>query len=131
MVCSDHPAWARRRGGRAPGACPSTLGLGLLEYEVYIQSLQYNGNGQYCHLTNDHEGAAVHMGTVASSLLAAAAGQVPAQAEGPQLGALLRALLGVHLGALLGALLCAHLGALLGLEGRGPRPVAQLVTLSL
>ena len=71
------------------------------------------------------------MGTVASSLLAAAAGQVPAQAEGPQLGALLRALLGVHLGALLGALLGAHLGALLGLEGRGPRPVAQLVTLSL
>ena len=46
MVCYDHPAWARRRGGRAPGACPSTLGLGLLEYEVYIQSLQYNGNGQ-------------------------------------------------------------------------------------
>ena len=55
------------------------------------------------------------MGTVASSLLAAAAGQVPAQAEGPQLGALL----GVHL------------GSLLGLEGRGPRPVAQLVPLSL
>ena len=102
MVCSDHPAWARRRGGRAPGACPSTLGPGLLEYEVYIQSLQYNGNGQYCHLTNDHIGAAVDMGTVASSLLAAAAGQVPAQAEGPQLGALLRALLGVHLSSLLG-----------------------------
>ena len=119
MVCSDHPAWARRRGGRAPGACPSTLGPGLLEYEVYIQSLQYNGNGQYCHLTNNHVGAAVDMGTVASGLLAAAAGQVPAQAEGPQLGALLRALLGVHL------------GSLLGLEGRGPRPVAQLVTLSL
>ena len=51
------------------------------------------------------------MGTVASSLLAAAAGQVPAQAEGAQLG------------ALLGALLGAQLGALLGLEGRGPRPV--------
>ena len=119
MVCSDHPAWARRRGGRAPGACPSTLGPGLLEYEVYIQSLQYNGNGQYCHLTNDHVGAAVDMGTVASSLLAAAAGQVPAQAERAQLGALLGALLGVHL------------GSLLGLEGRGPRPVAQLVTLSL
>ena len=67
------------------------------------------------------------MGTVASSLLAAAAGQVPAQAEGPQLGALLRALLGTLLGALLGA----HLGALLGLEGRGPRPVAKLVILSL
>ena len=55
------------------------------------------------------------MGTVASSLLVAAAGQVPAQAEGAQLGALLG----------------AKLGALLGLEGRGPRPVAQLVTLSL
>ena len=41
MVCSDHPAWARRRGGRAPGACPSTLGLGLLEYEVYTYS-HYN-----------------------------------------------------------------------------------------
>ena len=127
MVCSDHPAWARRRGGGAPGACPSTLGLCLLKYEVYIQSLQYNGNGQYCHLTNDHVGAAVDMGTVASSLLAAAAGQVPAQAEGAQLGALLR----VQLGALLRALLGVHLGSLLGLEGRGPRPVAQLVTLSL
>ena len=131
MVCSDHPAWARRRGGRAPGACPSTLGPGLLEYEVYIQSLQYNGNGQYCHLTNDHIGAAVNMGTVASSLLAAAAGQVPAQAEGPQLSALLGVQLGALLGTLLGALLGVHLGSLLGLEGRGPRPVAQLVTLSL
>ena len=51
------------------------------------------------------------MRTAASSLLVAAAGQVPAQAEGAQLG------------ALLGALLGAQLGALLGLEGRGPRPV--------
>ena len=41
MVCSDHPAWARRRGGRAPGACPSTLGPGLLEYIKYTYS-HYN-----------------------------------------------------------------------------------------
>ena len=44
MVCSDHPAWARRRGGRAPGACPSTLGLGLLEYEVYYNTMAMVSN---------------------------------------------------------------------------------------